>query len=82
MTKVMGMALRVKRGQLAGQAKSVISPRAISVYGPSRLVVEPDSSKATGSRSGASLAVVKVSPVTMVAPTAGLTWNPVAGLLP
>ena len=49
----------------------------MTVYGPSIPSFEPDSSKAIGSRSTASLAVVKVRPVTTVAPTAGVTWIPV-----
>ena len=39
-----------------------MSPLAISVQGPWKPSFEPESSKATGSRSAASLAVVKVSP--------------------
>jgi len=46
------------------------------------LVLEPLSSKAVGSRSTASLAVVRVRPVTMVAPADGVTWNPVGCVSP
>ena len=51
------------------------------VIRPSASMVSPAgpvaSSKAIGSRSGASLAVVSVSPVTIVSPRAGATSNPV-----
>src|SRR3990172_1042693 len=43
------------------------------------LTFEPYSLYAIGSRPGASFAVVKVSPVTTVLPTDGVTWKPVPG---
>jgi len=71
------VAFIVNRGHSVALAKSTMSPAAISVQGPLMLSFEPDSSNVTGSRPGESFAVVNVRPVTMVAPTAGVTWIPV-----